>query len=171
MTKICLGRFQPLPLFGVLSKTSLRDSTMKHVLLALLVAFAIACKQPSAPLAPTPTYEGYYQLEVSTQSVFDNYSVWATGKGTLQITKNANGTYSFTEKFSNSTRSYQVTLTGTTFELPIETVPLTVSGITYTPQYTGSGEFKTGSVTINRSTSFKAGSVQVNQYDRAYGYR
>ncbi|QHW01033.1 hypothetical protein [Spirosoma endbachense] len=140
--------------------------------LALLSILITACQKPAPDL--TPKYEGQYQLQFSSHTDFDNTPVTATStiKGSLLIVKNTDGTYTFTEKRPNSTeRSYQVHLVGTKFEVPTQIESFEVSGVSYSPQFKGTGEFKTNSVTINRTSSFTAGSARVNSKWTSYGYR
>ncbi|MVM39615.1 hypothetical protein GO730_21740 [Spirosoma sp. HMF3257] len=148
---------------------------MKRLLLGLplLAILTTACQKPTPDL--TPKYEGQYQLQFTTQTDFDNTPVTTTttSRGSLTIAKNADGTYTFTEKRPNADieRSYQVILVGTRFEVPIQTESFPVNGVSYTPQFMGTGELKTNSVTITRTASFTAGSVRVNSTFVSYGYR
>ncbi|MCX6212994.1 hypothetical protein [Spirosoma sp.] len=148
---------------------------MKRLLLSLpiLTMLAVACQKSTPDLSPN--YEGQYQLQFTTQTNFDNTPVATTStiKGSLIIVKNADGTYTFTEKRPNDNigRTYQVRLVGTRFELPTQTESFPVNGVSYAPQFMGTGEFKTNSVTIRRTASFTAGSVRVNSMYESYGYR
>lgn len=141
--------------------------------LPLLAVLLTAC-QKSAPDF-TPNYEGHYQLQFSTQTDFDTTPVNTTTtiKGSLAVVKNPDGTYTFMEKRPNDNtgRSYQVRLVDTRFELPTQPESLLVNGVSYTPLFMGSGEFKNNSVTITRTASFTAGSVRVNSTFTSYGYR
>ncbi|WP_040760969.1 hypothetical protein [Spirosoma panaciterrae] len=144
---------------------------MKHffcVLILLTVGMA-ACQQSTT--LPIPTYEGQYNLQVSGEYTFDSFPVNQTDKGTLTVVKNADGTYTFTEKLSVKVRSYQVRVSGAKFEVPIQIDSFPVNGVTYSPAFKGTGEFKTNSVTITRTTSFTAGAVRVNISTETYGYR
>jgi hypothetical protein len=147
---------------------------MKSLLLCLsLAAVLAACQQPVAP--PTPSYEGRYVLQISSNFNFDNTPVSGSSsqKGTLTVVKNADGNYTFTETFPDAkiNRSYKAVVTGATFEVPVLTEPLSVNGVSYEAQYTGSGEFKTNSVTITRTTGFTAVSVRVSGRVTTYCYR
>ncbi|GAB4006681.1 hypothetical protein GCM10028808_09070 [Spirosoma migulaei] len=148
---------------------------MKRLLLALslLAILTTACQKPAPDL--TPNYEGQYQLQFTTQTNFDTTPVTttSTSKGSLMVVKNLDGTYTFTEKRPNAIteRTYKVSIVGTRFEVPTQTESFPVNGVSYTPQFVGSGEFKTNRVTITRMASFTAGSVRVNSTFESYGYR
>ncbi|GAB3807591.1 hypothetical protein GCM10028819_44750 [Spirosoma humi] len=60
----------------------------------------------------------------------------------------------------NTGRSYQVRLVDTRFELPTQIESLLVNGVSYTPKFMGSGEFKNNSVTITRTASFTESRAQ-----------
>ena len=148
---------------------------MKRIFLALsiLTALTTACQKPAPDLSPN--YEGQYQLQFTSYTNFDNTPVTATStiKGSLIVAKNVDGTYTFTEKRPNDNtgRTYQVRLVGTQFEVPNQVESFPVNGVSYTPPFMGTGEFKTNSVTITRTASFTAGSVRVNSRFESYGYR
>ncbi|MBO0948168.1 membrane lipoprotein lipid attachment site-containing protein [Fibrella forsythiae] len=147
---------------------------MKRFLLFLsLAAVLAACQQRTTPL--TPGYEGQYALQLSSNFNFDNTPVSgrSTQKGTLMVVKSADGIYTFTEDFPDAKikRSYKAIVTGATFDVPVLTEPLAVNGVNYDTQYMGSGEFKTNSVTITRTTTFTAGSVRVSGRVTTYCYR
>ena len=130
----------------------------------------IGCKQ--AEVKPSPSNEGEYQLIVTSTSQFDgSVVVTETYKGTLTVAKNADGTYTFTEKVSDNGLFYQGIVTDNDLQFVLKPSPFKVSGVEYQTQYTGSGQFKTNSVSLIRKTSFKAGSLAVSNSITSYGYR
>lgn len=159
--------------FFVKSKTLIPVFMKCFLLILPLFAVLVACQQSSPP--PVPSYEGQYLLQLSKDFNFDNTPVSdrSNQKGTLMVSKNADGTYTFTEDFPDAKikRSYKAIVTGATFEVPVLTEPLAVNGISYDTQYTGFGEFKTNSVTIIRTTDFTAGAVRVSGKVTTYCYR
>ena len=92
----------------------------------------------------------------------DNFPVNQTDKGTLTVVRNTDGTYTFTEKLAVLSRFCQVTVSNAKFELSMQTESVLVNGVTYSPEFRGTGEFKTNSVTVSRTTAFTAGAVRIN---------